>query len=86
MGKLSENKSFPVNIIAHEFFDALPSLRFRFEKGLWHEILVGLEGIQFHQPDLAKSIPNLYQKDFKEILSNPFSQTVKKVLNPKYRF
>jgi SAM-dependent MidA family methyltransferase len=48
MNEVSKNKEFPINIIAHEFFDALPSLKFKYENEMWHEMMIGLEPIEFH--------------------------------------
>jgi SAM-dependent MidA family methyltransferase len=48
LNDVGKNNEFPVNIIAHEFFDALPSLKFKYENEMWHEMMIGLEPIEFH--------------------------------------
>lgn len=71
--------------IGHEFLDALPSFKFRFEGGLWYEVMIGLEKIKFNTEETEKEI-KLGNKTFTEILSLPYNNTVKKILNPNFRF
>ncbi len=41
-----EQDSYPLIILANEFFDALPIKQFQFENNKWHERVIGLKGEQ----------------------------------------
>lgn len=58
--------------ICHEFFDALPALKFRFASGAWCEQLVG------------GAIDS--NSTFRKVLSIPATPTVEKALKPRERF
>lgn len=41
MSKISD----PIHFIGNEFLDALPSFKFKFQGGLWYEVMIGLEPV-----------------------------------------
>ena len=73
----------PINFIAHEFFDALPSLKFKFYKNFWHEELIDIEKIKNLNSENFKHIK---EKTFKTTLSLPNTSSVKNILKPDLRF
>ena len=73
----------PVNFICHEFFDALPALKFRFFNGYWHEELIDVENLKNMN---AENFEHTKEKTFKTTLSLPNSNSVKNILKPEIRF
>jgi SAM-dependent MidA family methyltransferase len=82
----------------NEFFDALPALKFKYNKGKWHEVLVDLR-VENKPQILLSSETNLpkgpagtdnvnffHHNVFIDTLSHANSETVRKILRPEYRF
>lgn len=70
--------------LCHEFFDALPSLKFRYKNGEWHEVL-----IDNYDKAASSDQVNLSLGDkhfFKEILSPANPKSVELYLKPAHRF
>lgn len=76
MDKISD----PLNthiFLCHEFFDALPCLKFRYSHKNWHEVLLDDNNSSIRMDD---------NHIFRQVLSTPNSSSVNLYLKPEHRF
>lgn len=80
------NPNMHMLFLCHEFFDALPSFKFVFNKGQWHEKLIDLNEAKETLILNSQQTPSGIEKAFKTSLSEPNSSNVNHFLKPEYRF